>query len=150
MSRARMRSLLLLVNDVQTASRFYTHGLGIPLIHKTENTAELNAGAVTISLQSALGNEAALSTGYSPFLNFDVRDMDTTIYGLLELGARLDGPIQYPVEGKIAAVRSPDGHMIGLFEPAQPEIWEEVEAATMAASSAGSKEERGFSTLGGK
>lgn len=40
--------------------------------------------------------------------------------------------------------------MIGLFEPAQPEIWEEVEAATMAASSAGSKEERGFSTLGGK
>ena len=34
--------------------------------------------------------------------------------------ARSKRPIQYPIEGKIAAVRSPDGHMIGLFESAQP------------------------------
>ena len=33
-ARARMRSLLLLVNDAQIASKFYTHGLGIPLVHK--------------------------------------------------------------------------------------------------------------------
>ena len=35
------------------------------------------------------------------------------------MGAVLDGPIKYPSHGKVASVRSPDGHMIGLFEPAE-------------------------------
>ena len=33
--------------------------------------------------------------------------------------ALLHGPIKYPVQGKVAAVRAPDGHMLGLFEPAE-------------------------------
>ena len=45
--------------------------------------------------------------------------MDKTIYKLLEMGAILDGPIKYPSHGKVAALRSPDGHMIGLFEENQ-------------------------------
>ena len=42
--------------------------------------------------------------------------MDSSITSLLQLGATLDGPIKYPPFGKVAAVRSPDGHMIGLYE----------------------------------
>jgi len=60
--------------------------------------------------------EADCSTGYSPILSFEVDDMDSTIQRIMMLGGRLDGPIKYPIEGKIASVRSPDGHMIGLFE----------------------------------
>ena len=45
--------------------------------------------------------------------------MDKTIYKLLEMGAILDGPIKYPTHGKVASLRSPDGHMIGLFEPTE-------------------------------
>lgn len=58
------------------------------------------------------------TTGYSPFICFDVADMDSTIVRLLQLGASLDGPLKYPAYGKLGVVRSPDGHMIGLFEPA--------------------------------
>jgi len=61
--------------------------------------------------------EADCSTGYSPMLSFDVLDMDETIARLMGLGARLDGPIKYPIQGKVASIRSPCGHMLGLFEP---------------------------------
>lgn len=37
------------------------------------------------------------------------------------MGAHLDGPIQYPAHGKVASLRSPDGHMIGIYEPAN--VW---------------------------
>ena len=42
--------------------------------------------------------------------------MDSTVARLIGLGAELDGPIKYPPHGKVAALRSPDGHMIGLYE----------------------------------
>jgi len=57
-----------------------------------------------------------MSTGYSPFLNFVVVDVDDTVQRLLRLGATMDGPIKYPVHGKVASVRSPDGQMVGLYE----------------------------------
>lgn len=43
--------------------------------------------------------------------------MDQAIQRVLGLGAHLDGPIKYPAHGAVASVRSPDGHMIGLFQP---------------------------------
>lgn len=39
--------------------------------------------------------------GYSPFLQFTVQDMDSTLPRLLSMGGMLDGPIKYPVEGKV-------------------------------------------------
>jgi predicted enzyme related to lactoylglutathione lyase len=54
-------------------------------------------------------------------MTFDVDDLDTVVQRALEMGGHLDGPIQYPVHGKIAALRSPDGHMVGLFEPSVDE-----------------------------
>ena len=44
---------------------------------------------------------AASTTGYSPFVHFDVDDMDSTIVRCLTLGAQLDGPIKYPAHGKV-------------------------------------------------
>jgi len=55
--------------------------------------------------------------GYSPILCFDVKNMDNTLSKALEMGAILDGPIKYPLHGKFASIRTPDGNMIGLFEP---------------------------------
>ena len=62
-----------------------------------------------------------MTTGYSPFLSFNVTDLDATVNKLLSLGAQLDGPIRYPAVGRTAALRAPDGHMIGLHEPADTE-----------------------------
>ena len=58
-------------------------------------------------------------TGMSPLLNVQVQDLQGTVETLLPVGAELDGAIRFLPEGKVAAVRNPDGHMMSLFEPAE-------------------------------
>ena len=45
-----------------------------------------------------------ISTGYSPTLCFDVENVDELIPRLLMQGARLDGPIKRPVQGKVTSL----------------------------------------------
>lgn len=60
--------------------------------------------------------------------------MDVTVPRLVQLGAALDGAVRYEPYGKLAAVRSPDGHMLGLYERANlPENARESVAAAAAA-----------------
>ena len=101
------------------ATEFYHSGLGLSVVRVTDDWAELRGSNsdVAISLQ-AVSTESQVATGYSPLLNFEVEDMDSTVAKCVQLGGCLDGPIQYPAHGKVAALRSPDGHMIGLYEPA--------------------------------
>ena len=122
---------------VANAVNFYTNALSLNVIRHTDEFAELTCGVVSNIQQQqaqqsqqlvvpsdfrlsikAVGSEAQLCHGYSPMLSFDVDDLDTVIARCAQMGAHLDGPIQYPAHGKIAAMRSPDGHMIGLYEPA--------------------------------
>ena len=42
--------------------------------------------------------------------------MDHTVAALIQRGAVLDGAIKYPPHGKVATLRAPDGHMLGLYE----------------------------------
>jgi len=137
------RALLMVrgSNGVATAVDFYEKGLGMTIIRHTDNWAELvcpvvgsshpsiiNATSHISTMEASMGtnfhlsiqaseSEASLAVGYSPFLNFDVDDMDSTVARCVKMGASLDGPIQYPAHGKVAALRAPDGHMIGLYEP---------------------------------
>ena len=60
--------------------------------------------------------EAYCTTGYTPFLSFNVADLQQTVSIMLQLGGTLDGPIKYPGSGKVAAVRAPDGQMLSLYE----------------------------------
>mmetsp|Transcript_27021 Transcript_27021/g.48757 ORF Transcript_27021/g.48757 Transcript_27021/m.48757 type:complete len:142 (-) Transcript_27021:266-691(-) len=130
------RALLMVrgSNGVAAAVNFYQNGLGMAVVRHTDNWAELTCPVGTskttitmaqdvsepinfhLSIQ-ACESEAQLGVGYSPFLSFDVDDMDTTVARCAQMGANLDGPIQYPAHGKVAALRAPDGHMIGLYEP---------------------------------
>lgn len=124
-----LRHVLLLQRDVPAAARFYERGLGLGVTVCTERWAELHDASDpsgdrrTVIALKAVEGEAQVSTGYSPLLSFTVKDMDSTVNNLLRLGAALDGPIKYPVQGKVAALRAPDGHMLGLFEPADG--WEQ-------------------------
>eukprot|EP00547_Thalassionema_nitzschioides_P002817 CAMPEP_0194223800 /NCGR_PEP_ID=MMETSP0156-20130528/35971_1 /TAXON_ID=33649 /ORGANISM="Thalassionema nitzschioides, Strain L26-B" /LENGTH=123 /DNA_ID=CAMNT_0038955073 /DNA_START=88 /DNA_END=459 /DNA_ORIENTATION=- len=96
---------------------FYHNGLGLSVLRHSDEWAELSCGrSFTLNLR-AVTNESQLSVGYSPLISFEVSDMDTVIAKCVQMGAHLDGPIQYPAHGKVAAMRSPDGHMIGLYEP---------------------------------
>lgn len=42
--------------------------------------------------------------GYSPFLSFDIDDMEGTVTRLLSMGAELDGSIKYAPHGKVSEV----------------------------------------------
>lgn len=133
-----------MVKDAPKTAKFFSEALGFQAIHQSHDTIELQCGstysaatvrgnqvdatsiASTSAPQEGVGppilviqapNAASLTTGYTPILNFDVEDMDVSITNALTMGATLDGPIKYPAYGKVAAIRSPDGHMIGLFEP---------------------------------
>mmetsp|Transcript_11926 Transcript_11926/g.18291 ORF Transcript_11926/g.18291 Transcript_11926/m.18291 type:complete len:124 (-) Transcript_11926:349-720(-) len=117
----RLARTILMVRkgeDMTKAIDFYHHGLGLSVLRHCDEWAELSCGkSLTLNLQ-AVTNESKLSIGYSPMISFEVSDMDTVIAKCVQMGAHLDGPIQYPAHGKVAAIRSPDGHMIGLYEPA--------------------------------
>ena len=76
-------------------------------------------GGVGLALKAAAG-EAQSTAGYSPFLAFQVPDLQAAVERLLGLGARLDGAIKYGPHGKTAALRAPDDHMLSLFESADP------------------------------
>ncbi len=130
------RALLMVrgSNGVAAAVNFYRDGLGLAVVRHTDDWAELacpigsslgnksiDASHPSINFRlsiQAVYSEAQLGIGYSPFLSFDVDDMDSTVARCVQMGAHLDGPIQYPAHGKVAALRAPDGHMIGLYEPA--------------------------------
>ncbi len=123
---------------VANAVNFYTNALSLNVIRHTDEFAELTCGVVSQPKQQqqqqppqtpitscefrlsikAVGSEALLCHGYSPMLSFDVDDLDSVIARCAQMGAHLDGPIQYPAHGKVASMRSPEGHMIGLYEPA--------------------------------
>ncbi|KAL7524058.1 hypothetical protein ACHAXR_000419 [Thalassiosira sp. AJA248-18] len=128
------RALLMVrgSNGVASAVNFYQNGLGMAVVRHTDNWAELTCpvGSMSTAISQdvnepinfhlsiqACESEAQLGVGYSPFLNFDVDDMDMTVARCVQMGANLDGPIQYPAHGKVAALRAPDGHMVGLYEP---------------------------------
>ena len=85
-------------------------------VTNTSNSINTEPINFHLSIQS-VESEAQLSVGYSPFLNFNVDDMDMIVARCVQMGANLDGPIQYPAMGKVAALRTPDGNMIGLYEP---------------------------------
>ena len=43
--------------------------------------------------------EAFCSVGYSPVMVFNVADLQTSLTKMLELGAQMDGAIQYSLDG---------------------------------------------------
>jgi len=102
---------------------FYgANGVGLTPVSVTESSAKLYSSSKNVDIETPIlkkeidGNEAFLATGYGPFLNFEVEDFDMKIPTLISMGAHLDGKIEYTPIGKVASLRSPHGHMIGLLE----------------------------------
>jgi predicted enzyme related to lactoylglutathione lyase len=123
MMATRLSRLVLMVRGSEGLTKsveFYEKAVGLHLLRVTDDWAELSTGnsnAVTLTLQKIDGSEPQLSTGYSPWICFDVADVNATVQACVQAGAHLDGPMQYPAHGKVATLRTPDGHILGLYEP---------------------------------
>lgn len=57
--------------------------------------------AERLSLPAALLREAYVTAGYTPFLSFEVKELQDSVQTLLSLGATLDGAIRYMDEGQV-------------------------------------------------
>ena len=54
-----------------------------------------------LKIAAALPREAYVTAGYTPFLAFDVTELQDSVQRLLSLGATLDGAIKHMSEGQV-------------------------------------------------
>ena len=133
MSRPKLRQTLVLVRNVASSVDFFgPAGLGLRVLSVSEKYAELEASELSVlGLREAV-RESELSKGYSPFLCFDVEDVDMLVPTLIMKGAHLDGGIKHEPEGKFAVLRAPDGISIGireiLYSPAQLDMMKDADS----------------------
>lgn len=125
---ARLSRIIFTVrgaDGLSAAVQFYHEAIGLEVLRVTDEWAELlsssspdqSAPSTKICLQVVNNAESQLSTGYSPVVTFDIKNLPETVTRCLKAGAHLDGPIQFPAHGAVAVLRTPDGHMVGLYEP---------------------------------
>ncbi|BAU12316.1 glyoxalase/bleomycin resistance protein/dioxygenase [Leptolyngbya sp. NIES-3755] len=112
---AEFKHVMLMVKDVMASVKFYSEGLGIPVKMASPGWAELDANGTTIAFHAA---ESVSNVGDSPILSFHVEDVYAAIKALEDRGATLEGRVREPAFGKVAAVRTPDGHLLSLLQPA--------------------------------
>lgn len=111
----QFKYVMLMVKDIPAAVKFYSEGLGLTVKTSTPGWAELEADGTTIAFHAARGEP---EVGNSPILSFNVDDIHRFVSTLEAMGAKLEGDIREPSFGKVAALRSPDGHLLSLLQPA--------------------------------
>ncbi|KAM3098208.1 VOC family protein [Phormidesmis sp. 146-35] len=116
---AQFRQIMLMVEDVLATVEFYHKGLGLTVKTASPSWAELEANGTTIALHASREKP---QIGSSPILSFHVADVYIAIEDLEAMGARLEGQVRQPSFGKVAAVRTPDGHLLSLLEPVDDEL----------------------------
>ncbi len=116
---AEFKHVMLMVKDIPATVKFYSEGLGLPVKVSSPGWAELDANGTTIALHAA---EAPVAGGDSLILSFHVDDIQAAIATLEQLGAQLEGRVREPSFGKVAAVRTPDGHLVSLLQPASQPV----------------------------
>ena len=111
---AQFKYIILMVQDIPEAVKFYSEGLGLKVKISSPGWAELDADGTTLALHGAEKNG---QSGTSPILSFNVDDVYATIEKLESMGANLEGRVREPSFGKVAAMKTPDGTIISLLQP---------------------------------
>eukprot|EP00890_Picochlorum_soloecismus_P004090 jgi/Picsp_1/4682/NSC_02051-R1_protein len=104
---ASLKYVLMFERDLPKAIHFFKSGLGASVNIATEKWAELKAGSTILALKETEG-EAQCNTGYSPMLVFDVQDVQDSLTKMLSLGARMDGAVQYTLDGSKRLLQTMD------------------------------------------
>ncbi len=117
--------VILIVEDLDRALRFYTDVLGLTLGHRSGDYAQLATGATRLALYAraamakTLGMELKKPAADAPAfeIGFKVADVDAAFAELVERGA---APVTPPVTRfwgqRTAYIRDPDGHLIELAQ----------------------------------
>jgi lactoylglutathione lyase len=117
--------LVLIVEDLDRALRFYTGVLGLRLGHRSGEYAQLDTGATRLGLYTrrAMANilgmpldaPAASAPGFE--IGFKVADVDAAFSDLVARGALpAVAPSDRPWGQRTAYVRDPDGYLVELAQ----------------------------------
>jgi predicted enzyme related to lactoylglutathione lyase len=107
--------IMLLVKDILASVKFYSQGLGFTVKMSSPEWAELDANGTILVLHAAHENAQG---GNSLILSFHVDDVNAAIVTLEKLGAKLETQVLEKPSGRVAAMRTPDGHRLSLLQPA--------------------------------
>jgi len=117
--------VVLIVEDLDRALRFYTEVLGLRLGHRSGDYAQLATGATRVGLYTrdamakTLGTPLKKSSQNAPGfeIGFKVPDVDAVFSELVGRGASpAMPPTTRPWGQRTAYVRDPDGHLIELAQ----------------------------------
>ena len=117
--------IILIVDDLDRALRFYTEVLGLKLGHRSGDYAQLDTSATRLALytRSAMANTLGMSLeaprpdspGFE--VGFKVANVDAAVNELIARGV---SPVVPPTDRfwgqRTAYVRDPDGHLIELAQ----------------------------------
>lgn len=117
--------VILIVEDLDRALRFYTGVLGLRLGHRSGEYAQLDTGATRLALytrramEKTLGMSLAAPAANAPGfeVGFKVADVDVAFSDLIAGGALPLVPPTNRLWGqRTAYVRDPDGHLVELAQ----------------------------------
>ena len=117
--------VVLIVEDMDRALRFYTDVLGLRLGHRSGDYAQFDTGATRLGLYTreamakTLGMNLKAPAHDAPGfeIGFKVPDVDAASAELVERGAApVTSPTTRPWGQRTAYVRDPDGHLIELAQ----------------------------------
>ncbi len=117
--------VILIVEDLDRALRFYTEVLGLPLGHRSGDYAQFATGTTRLAfytrdaMAKTLGMPLRAPAHDAPGfeIGFKVADVDAAFSELVERGA---APVTKPTTRfwgqRTAYIRDPDGHLIELAQ----------------------------------
>jgi predicted enzyme related to lactoylglutathione lyase len=113
--KAEFKHIMLMVKDIPAAVNFYSKGLGLKIKNESAGWVELDANGTTLALHGAEENG---QSGNSPILSFHVDDIYVAIALLESMGGKRQGNVREPSFGKVVAIKTPDGTLVSLLQPA--------------------------------
>ncbi|HET8564021.1 MAG TPA: VOC family protein [Candidatus Binatia bacterium] len=117
--------VILIVEDLDRALRFYTEVLGLSLGHRSGEYAQLDTGSTRLGLYTRSAMAKTLGRSLTPpppempgfEIGFKVADVDAGFSELVARGATAVVPPTDRFWGqRTAYVRDPDGHLIELAQ----------------------------------
>ena len=123
--------VVLVVDDLERALRFYVQALGLELGHRSGPYAQLSTGATRLALYTRAAMSDTLGVPLRPpppdapgfEIGFKVEDVDGAIAELTRHGIPVVAPpTDRPWGQRTAYVRDPDGHLVELAQDDRPRV----------------------------
>jgi len=112
-----MKNVVVFVRDLETAKKFYTEQLGLPLVQETQMMMEFFPGeGASLGVAMAMHEAAMPLVGRHTGITLRVGDIVTLCRQLTEAGVRFAEPLETSPWGKMAVVCDPDGNQIALVD----------------------------------